>query len=356
MALRVGVLLNRQILQKAVRGMRTFERLEYYVQAASELGVELVLFDTSGVNLNKGIVTGYVPAKDGGFKRRTLELPAVVHKRALYWGAVGRRAVMALQRRVYLFNPEIRWDKYAIDQLLSQEARLRPYMPGAEPLEPGSYAWFQKEMDAGREVFVKPRRGSLGLGIIRIVPQADGRCRLESRTRRRSVSLGEAWRYLNRKCKDHYLQAGIALCEDDGHRVDLRVVAQRDGEGRWQVPGMAAKRAKGKRFLTNVARGASVHVPRELLGRIFGERRALEILDECAHLGLLVAQTLAARYPRFADLGLDIGVDKGGKPYLIEVNRRDLRITLGLSGQRDVHKLVYKNPIAYARYVIAQGA
>lgn len=262
---------------------------------------------------------------------------------------------MALQRRVHVFNPEVRWDKYEIDQLLQSEPLLRPYMPAANSIGPESYAWFQKQLDAGRDVFVKPRRGSLGLGITRVVPRDGGRCRLQSRTRRRSVLLGEAWRYLSRNCKEHYLQAGIALCEDGGHRVDLRVVVQRDGEGRWQVPGMAAKRAKRGKFLTNVARGASVHVPRELLGRIFGERRASEILEECASLGLLAAQALTARYPRFADLGLDVGVDREGKPYLIEVNRRDLRITLGLSGQREVHKLVYKIPLAYARYV-AEGA
>jgi len=356
MALRVGVLLNRLILQKAVRGVRTFERVEYYLQAARELDVELILFDTAGVRLDKGVITGYVPAKGGGFRRRTLELPAVAHKRALYRGAVGRRAVMNLQRKVHLYNPEIRWDKYAIDELLGQEVWLRPYLPGAQPLAPGAYAWFQKQLDAGNVVFVKPRKGSLGLGITRVVPLPGGRCRLESRTRRRSVALGEAWRYLIKTCKDHYLQTGIDLCEDDGHRVDLRVVVQRDGEGRWQVPGMAAKRARRDRFLTNVARGASVHVPSELLGRIFGPKRASQILDECARLGLLVAETLAARYPRFADLGLDVGVDKEGRPYLIEVNRRDLRITLGLSGQRDVHKLVYKNPIAYGRYLLTQGA
>ena len=51
MALRVGVLLNRRILQKAVRGVRTFERIEYYVEAARELDVELVLFDTAGAQL-----------------------------------------------------------------------------------------------------------------------------------------------------------------------------------------------------------------------------------------------------------------------------------------------------------------
>lgn len=356
MALRVGVLLNRRILQKAVRGVRTFERIEYYVEAARELDVELVLFDTAGAQLNKGVVTGYVPGARGKLRHRTVELPGAVHKRALYRGAVGRRAVARLQRRVYLFNPEIPWDKYAVDQLLRSEPRLCPNLPEARPLEPASYAWFQRQMDADREVFVKPRRGSLGLGILKVAPLPGGRCRLQSRSRRWSVSMGEAWRRLIRTCKHHYLQAGIPLCQDEGCRVDLRVVVQRGGDGRWHVPGMAAKRAPRRGFLTNVARGASVHVPEELLGRIFGPREAARILEECAQLGLRAAETLAARHPRFADLGIDVGVDQEGKPFLIEVNRRDLRIMMGLSGQHSVHRLVYKNPIAYARHVLLEGA
>ena len=78
---------------------------------------------------------------------------------------------------------------------------------------------------------------------------------------------------------------------------------QKDGENRWHIAGIAAKRAEKLPFLTNFARGASVHNGRELLARNFGPDRAEGILDETFYLATLVAQTLQAHCPRMVISG-----------------------------------------------------
>lgn len=211
---------------------------------------------------------------------------------------------------------------------------------------------FRRELAEGGEVFVKPRKGSLGLGIARVVRTKDNRYRYESRKLRKSTSLEGAWQLVCKGRHGYLMQSGIPLLEDDGRRVDLRVPVQRDGKNRWHIAGIAAKRAERLPFLTNLARGGSVHDAHEILARHFGEQRAQTILDEIRRLAILVAETLNVRYPRLVDLGLDVGVDQDGHPYLIEVNRRDLRILLQKSGQRKAYETLYKNPIAYARLVL----
>lgn len=353
MTRQVGVLLNRHILRRAVRGVRVFERVEYYVEAAREIGVDVVFFDIGGVRLKERRVVGFVPAGDGTYRRKRVPLPRAVHKRSLYREGPEARVVRRLSRLgVHVFNPEVRWDKYRIDRLLRKEAGLRPYLPDAIRLSKESFGWFRRRLLDGEEVFVKPRRGSLGLGITRVVPLGKRRFRVETRSGARSTSLASAWKQVLRSRRTHYMQAGIPLLEEEGHRIDLRVSVQKDGVGRWLVPGIAAKRAERHAFLTNVARGGSVHTPRELLERLLGQRGAEAALAEVEQMALRVAEAIETRYPSMVDLGLDVGIDRQGRPFLIEVNRRDLRVMMGLSGQVEAHRALYRNPLAYARYVL----
>lgn len=353
----VGVLLDRHILRRGVRGLRTFERLEYYVEAAKELEIDIVFFDLGGVRLKERKVAAFAPEGDGTFRRKIVPLPPVVHKRSLYRERSATSAARHLSRLgVHVFNPEVRWDKYRIDRMLRRDPELRRYLPDAASLSSNGYAWFRSRLLEGTEVFVKPRKGSLGLGIARVVPAGKGRFRVETAAGSRTTSLAGAWKRVRKGRRNHYLQAGIRLLEEDGRRIDLRVPVQRDGSGAWRVPGMAAKRAERHAFLTNVARGGSVHVPRELLERLLGRGAAAAVTAEIERMAVRVAEAIAARFPGMADLGLDVGIDRRGRPFLIEVNRRDLRITMGLSGQVDVHRALYRNPLAYACHLLRARA
>lgn len=352
----VGVLLNRHILRRGVRGLRTFERIDYYVEAARELELDVAFFDLGGIRLKEGKVAAFVPDGDGAFRRKIVPLPRAVHKRSLY----RERSEVAIVRRlnrlgIRVFNPEVPWDKYRIDRLLRRDPALRAYLPGAAPLSSGSYSWFRSRLLEGTEVFVKPRRGSLGLGIARVVPAGKRRFRVETRAGSWTTSLRGAWKRVRKGRRRHFMQEGIPLLEEGGHRIDLRVPVQRDGSGAWQVPGMAVKRAERHAFLTNVARGGSVHAPGELLTRLLGPGRAAATVAEIERMAVRVAEAISSRYPGMADLGLDVGIDAQGRAFLIEVNRRDLRVTMGLSGQVDVHRALYRNPLAYARHLLHTG-
>lgn len=352
----IGILLNRGILQRGIRGKPTFEKLALYTKAARQLDVDVVFFDPNGVQFHQRQVVGYVPTPEGTFRRSVVPLPSVVHKRGLF----RKRQSIAVIRRmealgVYIFNPQVSWDKYSIYQRLNQEPRLRPYLPESVLPHKENVQWFRRQLLEGAEVFVKPRRGSLGLGIARVWRSSSGAYYYQSSRGRRKLSFRGVWNLARKSNGTRFLQRGIPLLEDEGRRVDFRVPVQKDGKNRWHVAGIAAKRAERLKYLTNLARGSSVHDGRELLTRNFGADRAEGIIQEIVELATLVAQTLHARSPRMVDLGLDVGIDTQGRPYLIEVNRRDLRVLLHRSGQQSETETLYQNPLAYARYVLERG-
>lgn len=355
----IGILLNRAILGKAVAGKKVFERVDLYARAAKNIGLKVILFDPSGVDLKRGRIKGYVPTGFGHFRRACVPMPAVVHKRGLFTKSPRARRIVRrmMKQGVYVFNPPIHLDKWKAYRYLAKDPGLKAYLPETVLFHRLNYRWFRKHLLQKGELFIKPRRGSLGLGIMRVVALKNGRYCLENRGKRVAGSLrrvfSAALRKTARRGPDSYImQAAIPLANDKGRRYDLRVPVQRGADGKWNVAGMVVKRAGKRPFLTNLARGGKALKPDSVLIRSFGVKNAIAVKKAAQDLAIAVAERLSRLDRRLADLGLDIGLDSAGQPYLIEVNRRDLRITFQQSGQLKAWAKTYHNPIAYAGHLL----
>lgn len=349
-----GVLLDRRVLFKALRGRPVFERVDLYAAAAKELGCKVVLFNASSIDFKSNSVIGYVPDEDGTFQRTRTPIPRVIHNRSLISRRpAGLKILQRLARRgIRVFNPVIDHDKYNMHKLLYRNAELRPYLPESVPLTKRSWPWFKSKLLTHGEIFLKPRRGSLGWGIVRVRRLRSGKYRYEGNGVVRTGSLLYMWRLARTLRRRRYLlQVGIDLAQIGRYRFDLRVPVQRDASGNWRVPGMAAKRSESHPFLTNIAQGGSALKLSEAIRQGIPGADETAIRQEVEKLARTVAETLSTRYPGIADIGLDIGLDKQGTPYLIEVNRRDLRIILSQAGENDVYAEMYRNPLAYAMYL-----
>lgn len=354
MTLCAGILLDQHVLQNSIRGEKTFERVDVYAAVAAKLGIQVLLFSPSDLHLKRRRVAGFIPLEGGGWKRVTAPIPRVVHKRGLFLREREIRIVRRLERLgIYVFNPEIPWDKYHIHRLLAAEPRLRDHLPPTVALKRDRYDWFRQKLTSAGEVFVKPRRGSLGLGIVRVMRVGAGRYLVESEKTRRLTTLRGSWKRIRKVSKTpRLLQVGVPLLEDEGKRVDFRVPVQLDAEGYWRIAGIAAKRAERSRFLTNLARGGSVHPASAILVRHFGMRKSAAVFAAVEYVARVAAEVVNRRYPRMVDFGVDVGVDREGHPFVIEVNRRDLRVLLERSGQIEANERLFATPLEYACAVL----
>ena len=150
------------------------------------------------------------------------------------------------------------------------------------------------------------------------------------------------------------VQEGIPLLTDQGRRVDFRVPVQKGGDNRWHIAGIAAKRAEKTAFLTNLARGGSVHPGPELLARHFGT-----LSDEDRR------RNFPRRRPRGQDTPRALPAACRPRPrHRCRYPRPSVchrsqpprpQGALARSGQPCAFEALYKNPIAYARYVLEHG-
>lgn len=357
---RVGVLLPVSTLGSIVRGQPTYEYATAYTEAAAKLGLEVVLFSLKGCDPQRGTVQGYV-GRNGAWIPWTGPLPPVIHNRQLPGTARElqrvRRLEALLGRR--FFNPLVARDKWTVWQQLAGSPTVKEHLPHTWPLTATLCRALPRLAQSEGGIVIKPRVGSWGLGIRFIEPLPDSRFRLvPSRGRIWTVSAAGLVRLgLNlRRLRLYIVQRIVPLVRYNNRRCDVRIPVQRDGRGRWTVLPGTVKQAVRHPYLTNIARGGRAYDSDTVLRAIFGPDRGARIGDAANGLALAVAEQLTRHYPALADLGLDIGIDPGGKPWLIEVNFRDQRLPAKEAGQLDTHARIYHNPIAYAHYLLTDAS
>ena len=358
----IGILLNNHIVRAVLAGRPVHERPALYVKAARRLGLRPVLLGVTSAAAARAKVRGYVRV---GKRWRPYvgPLPRVIHNRALAVTPAERRALRRLagRRGILLFNPLVARDKWVVWRRLARDRTLRAHLPLTRPLTRDGVGDVLALVRKRGAVVLKPRHGAVGDGVFLLrrsgrhgggfhcITDRGARRRLRAAAARRLLaSLAARRRYL---VQDH-----VDVVTYRGRRFDLRVPVQRDGSGRWQVVGMAVKRALRHPFLTNLGRGGKAHPGERVLRAVFGPAQAQAVTARIEALARQAAARLPQRRGLLADLGLDVGVDAQGKPWLFEVNFRDLRWSLRAAGQTAAFERLYANPMAYGGRLLARAA
>lgn len=340
----IGILVDQRVLRRALRGRPTLERIPLYRSIAiDDLKVDIVVFAVEHVDARRHTVRGYVPTATG-WKRARLSVPGVIHKRVLYQESAPLRTLRRLERKGVIFvNPIKIQDKKRMASILAQS----PAGAHLPPTRPYSWSRLQDMLNRGESAIVKPRIGSLGSGVTRVVPVDERRIEVTARSRR-IVSRSALERKLRARAsaRRYILQRYIPLATHQDHPFDLRVPVQKDETGRWVIPGIVAKVARRHSFLTNMAQGGSAIPATKAITAAFG-KEAPSVIQRVKELAVNVARAVAATHPYAADLGLDVGVDREGTPWLFEVNTRDQRYTFERAGLHKAFMELYRNPIAY---------
>lgn len=361
-ARRVGVLLPGSVLHRIVSRRPTYELAVEYALAAKRMSLEAVLFSPNGYNRRQKSVRGYV-WRAGRWRAWRGALPRVIHNRILPSRQTAR--ILNLLRHELghgLFNPMVSRDKWDVWQYLAADDSLKAYLPPTWPLTVSMGRVLPKMVRQGGEMLIKPRQGSLGLGIVFIQPMRMAK----GHARYRVISHNRASRVLGarglvrfveglRRRRGYIVQQTIPLLTYRGRRFDIRVPVQRDGVGEWAVVTPTIKQATHHQYLTNIARGGEACSFHPVIETVFGTDRVAAIDEAVRHLSLSVARRLSKMGLNIADIGLDIGLDGSGKPWLLEVNFRDQRLVARRAGLHSIHAEQYHNPMHYASHLLKQS-
>ncbi|WP_235439839.1 YheC/YheD family protein [Paenibacillus sp. DMB20] len=148
------------------------------------------------------------------------------------------------------------------------------------------------------------------------------------------------------------IQPFLQLTSREGKPFDVRVLVQKNAKGRWMTTGMALRQGPAEGKTSNLHGGGKAVPVLPFLATQFGSPASAEILACLERLSRLVPPLLESGFGRLGELGIDFGVDRDGKVWLLEVNSKPGRRAFRQTGDILAAKLSVENPLRYARYLL----
>lgn len=173
-------------------------------------------------------------------------------------------------------------------------------------------------------VYIKPVSGSLGIGVIKVEQIGSNYRYREDIHTYTFRTFHQMYDSIQRRIgtKPYLVQKGIIMLRHNNRPFDFRVMVQRNGEGRWDCTGVAARLAHPKRAVTNGSQGGTIYTAVDLLSKVMDQAKAEKIVNQMRQIGLMTANQFDSSYSAMNELGLDVAVDRKHKLWIIEVNTR----------------------------------
>jgi hypothetical protein len=302
------------------------------VIACQKQGAFVYFFTPDHITSFSGSIQGWT--YDEGWRMTQMPIADVVNNRLTTRKMENNPSVQHFMKEVkslyggHIFNEKF-LDKTEVFDALKKESNLHRYMPESHLLN--GYNILKKMCTQYSVVFLKPVRGSLGKGIIRISKQSDGTFQTLSTTlggtqKKVYSTLPKLFSSISGKMKStrYQIQQGLTLIDHGKRPVDFRALVQKNGTGQWSVTSIVARIAGGNHFVSNLARGGSLsHVKEAVM-----KSNMPMVAKNTAHVNLKMASMQIAKGldnaipAHFGELGIDLAMDNTGRIWLLEVNSK----------------------------------
>ncbi|MBO8158426.1 YheC/YheD family protein [Thermosyntropha sp.] len=341
----------------------TQAELIYLSKIGQKMQAQIFIFTPTGINWAAKTVKGYNYKENSGgsgvWTASTYPLPDVIYDRISSRKSESnynntREKLKKLAFSSY-FNPSF-LNKWDVHQILFNNPELRPYLPETKLLDKENLEDMLKKY---KVIYAKPVDGSLGRKIIRITVD-EKKQTLKYTVYVRGKFNGQATDATdfikktekNREGKTYIIQQGIDMANYKGSVFDLRIIYQKDRHGEWRISKKFVRLAPKGSSLSNMSRGGKAETSKKILKYFFHRTELIEAKNQeisalCHAVAITMEQSGTGIY---GELGLDIGIDKKGKIWLIEVNSKP-RKTTETELSMTIVKNTFKRPLEYATYL-----
>jgi YheC/D like ATP-grasp len=250
-----------------------------------------------------------------------------------------------------MFNSYL-FDKWELWQWLSPYPYLREHLPYTQQLK--NVQSLDHMLSLYGSVYLKPIETS-NEGLFK-VDQTCGRYRFvdESAGEKCFHSKEEATEFLNGLIthEDYLIQQAVSAMSYGEHRLDFRVILQKNSSKHWNCSGIIARLGDKTEITANFDRSGIFLTGKEALRKVFqmNEREVFlkeqEMIDLCAS----ACQTLDKCGGNYADLAIDMIIDENLKVWLIEIHPLyDHQLPLYSIKDREMYLKVVTTPFEYAK-------
>ncbi len=343
-------------------GIRPFAEGGYFCElmaAGRRLGLRVIAFSPLDIDWSRRQVYGFTYHRGIGWRSAYYPIPTVIYDRLFpgkgswqaYWRAAGR---LRRLRRVRFMGKGLhgKWQMYRI---VRRDEQLSRYLP--ETHRAYNFSVIAAMLHKYSVIFLKPMFGSGGTGIIRVSRSRTGyivRGKHGTGRYKLNVPSVAGLRVALSGINSRYLvQQGLKLNYLHGSTYDVRVIAQKNGQGKWQVSGMAARIGRKGSITSNLHTGGIARTVESIVKQCFPEQ-ADQIIEQINEMAIGIADLMDRKAGPVCDLGLDLGIDVTGRIWLIEVNSKPGRKVFRWTRDRAARRRSVQTPMEYARFLLEQ--
>ncbi len=283
--------------------------------AAKAYGADFVYITPKDVDIRNKKINGrtYV---DGKWVRSLMEYPDVIDNGENF---LNTDAGKELAAKVPYTNHRL-GGKEVVCGILDAAPELREYVIPYEIIT-SPEAGIEFIRSAGSAV-IKPVLGSSGKGVLMVTARAESAYEISHDSHQEMMTRDGLLAMLTAtmRGKKHIIQKYICSRTPSGIPYDVRVHTCRGMDGLWKTAKIYARLGINKNVTSNVAGGGAIADARDLLENSFGGE-GVKLYEEILRIRDVLPDVLQRYYAHpLSALGIDIGIDRGGKVYIFEVN------------------------------------
>jgi len=291
-----------------------------FVDLLARLGGRAFVFSPEDVDLTTGSTIGYtwqpVDSEKGYWTASQFPLPAVIYDRYMPPPGGVRSATDALCEHladsggcIFVNHPRVARmtrNKWETAQFLHNHPLLSEFLPRVHRLQWDSST--QQFLDKENVVFVKPTEGSQGRGVMRYEAQA----------------------------LDYIMQQALEPLTLQGRVLDLRILMQRDGQGKWVIPPWIGRVGAISEHRANLAAGGEAWPGHLALEVALSDRFELLVqVEQKIWTFLNALPSVLETVGPCGEMGIDFLIDRYGKVWCLEINPKP-----GFEGLRAIGRMI----------------
>lgn len=358
----VGCFINQTALRHIAAGRTNFRTTEL-MKGNLRAHCLLYFFSIADVRwLSRQINGFYYDNDQNRWSQRSFPLPDIIYDRGGGFRALQKPVARYIRQQLkqipglQFFNAQHYFNKWDLYVRLSRHPELKPYLP--ETLlytHPSDLYLMLRKYGC---VYVKSVLGSNGRDVMRIIAEGD-HYRYNHCKETMVDDICPDLEHLEAVIKDFLrgkqliIQQGINVLQVNASNVDLRVLAQRNAVGEWELTDMPVRLGREGCAITSTRSGSSVYPFEEAFKNffLFTDEKVQEMRREIGELAMTNVRAIEDEYGRFGELGTDIAVDKSGHLWILETNAKPGKDTVRLTGDENALEKAFFLPLEYCKFL-----
>jgi len=340
---------------------KVLDQNSYELKKTARLGWEKGLlfycFNPEKVHWDKEILEAYYldPCKNFWVKRM-MPFPQVLYDQATYpFDHTGRLIAKEVNRRLrenkqmQVINSKRFFGKWQTYEAVNFFAETRKYLPKTVLLTPLTLSEFLKSF---KIIYVKSNYGSFGQEVMLIEDmKSHFTCRSGGSIIKKwsFENLVKLYLFLKKEIGENaVLQQRVKLARIEERPFDMRILAQKNLKGQWEVTTVSFRIASLEAVVTNVSSGAEEIIVAP------GEKIPYPCLswNKINKFSQKVLFALESSFGKLGEVGLDVGMDLNGKLWLFEANSKPNTHDYRFLTTREACNKVYGLPLDYTKNLV----